>query len=148
MNLLNKPEVLCGADYGDILDSITLYWVGFGLGRPKLTDTYPLLRSTLSDGSGPSACFRLSPSCPKRRLHIFPLASAGEALPQPLDTALLIRAPEGLEPPRSGCCPAHTISQSDCRQVIGPSLPPRLRLGRPTSFHLNATALRCSHGTL
>ena|SRR5512132_46419 len=42
-------------------------------------------------------CLRLSSSCPFRLLHTF-LSPAGEELPPPLDTALLIRAPEGLEP--------------------------------------------------
>src|SRR5271167_416259 len=44
------------------------------------------------------ACFRLSPSCLIRLLTYLPLASASEALPPLLDTAPLIRAPEGLEP--------------------------------------------------
>src|SRR6516162_5520665 len=57
------------------------------------------------------ACIRLSPSCPRRRLHTFPLASASEALPPLLDTALLIRALEGLEPSRSGRC-QRTLWQS------------------------------------
>src|SRR5215472_11711234 len=41
-----------------------------------------------------------------------PLASASEALPPLLDTALLIRALEGLEPSQSERCPAHTTSCS------------------------------------
>src|SRR5215471_2065356 len=48
-----------------------------------------------------------------------PLASASEALPPLLDTALLIRAPEGLEPSRSGRCPAHTMNQSASRPQLG-----------------------------
>src|SRR5215471_11863732 len=42
-----------------------------------------------------------------------PLASASEALPPLLDTALLIRALEGLEPSQSERCPAHTMAESD-----------------------------------
>jgi|SRR6478672_13835460 len=42
-------------------------------------------------------CVRLSSSCPFRLLHTF-LLPADEELSPPLDTALLIRAPEGLEP--------------------------------------------------
>jgi len=42
-----------------------------------------------------------------------PLASASEALPPLLDTALLIRAPEGLQPSRSTRCSAHTTSLFD-----------------------------------
>src|SRR6267142_1260656 len=43
-------------------------------------------------------CVRLSSSCPFRLFHTFPLFPADEELPPPLDTALLIRTPEGLEP--------------------------------------------------
>src|SRR3984893_18388612 len=45
----------------------------------------------------PLGCLRLSPSCPFRVLHTF-LSPASEELPPLLDTAPLIRAPEGLEP--------------------------------------------------
>ena len=41
-------------------------------------------------------CIQLSLSCPFRLLHTFHLSLAGEALPPPLDTTLLIRASEGL----------------------------------------------------
>ncbi len=41
-------------------------------------------------------CIQLSFSCPFRLLHTFHLSLAGEALPPPLDTTLLIRASEGL----------------------------------------------------
>jgi hypothetical protein len=44
------------------------------------------------------ACFRLSLSCPFRFLHTYPFSPASEALPPLLDTVLLIRAPEGLQP--------------------------------------------------
>jgi hypothetical protein len=41
-------------------------------------------------------CIRLSLSCPFRRFHTFQLSPAGEALPPPSDTTLLIRASVGL----------------------------------------------------
>src|SRR3977135_4400411 len=44
------------------------------------------------------ACFRLSPSCPFGLLHTFHPSPAREALPPRSDIALLIRAPEGLQP--------------------------------------------------
>src|SRR5207302_10600441 len=47
-----------------------------------------------------------------------PLFPASEELPPLLDTALLIRAPEGLEPSRSTRCSARTMPSADfCRPV-------------------------------
>jgi hypothetical protein len=43
-------------------------------------------------------CIQLSPSCPFRLLHTCFLFPAREALPPRSDIALLIRAPEGLQP--------------------------------------------------
>src|SRR5262252_5917208 len=43
-------------------------------------------------------CLRLSPSCPFRLLHTCFLFPAREAFPPRSDMALLIRAPEGLQP--------------------------------------------------
>src|SRR5262249_26590568 len=63
----------------------------------------------------PLACGLIGCSSP-----YLPLPSAGEALPPPLDTALLIRAPEGLEPSRSGRCPAHTMPSADFCSAVRP----------------------------
>ena len=79
-------------------------------------------------------CVRLSPSCPSRHLHTFLLSSAGEALPPPLDTAPLIRAPEGLSPSRSVRCPAHTTRWSAPGRSIGISA---LRFCRLSVFPLH-----------
>src|SRR6516225_5894404 len=66
-------------------------------------------------------CLRLSPSCPFRLLHTFLSLRPARHYPRLLDTALLIRAPEGLQPSRSGRCPAHTMTESDfsCPFIIG-----------------------------
>src|SRR5215472_18032867 len=61
-----------------------------------------------------------------------PLASASEALPPLLDTALLIRALEGLEPSQSGRCPAHTTILAASRILLCPR---RLGLAACRSFH-------------
>ena len=62
-------------------------------------DGHPALRELQSGGSRSAlVCFRLSPSCPFRLLHTFHPSPAREALPPRSDIALLIRAPEGLQP--------------------------------------------------
>ncbi len=43
----------------------------------------------------------------------YPCTPASEALPPLLDMAPLTRAPVGLQPTRSGRCPAHTMTPSD-----------------------------------
>ena len=58
----------------------------------------------------------------------------------------LTRASVGLEPTRSGRCPARTISQSDFRQVIRSSS--HCWLVRPYRLRLNLTDLPCSHHVL
>src|SRR5262249_705208 len=58
---------------------------------------HPPLRVTDRWLHAPLGCLRLSPSCPFWVLHPFPLP-ASEELPPLLDTAPLIRAPEGLQP--------------------------------------------------
>src|SRR5216684_185089 len=78
-------------DYGPVL---LLMPFGFRI-APDTLPSEVITRKRLQVRLG---CFRLSPSCPSRRLHTFLLSSAGEALLPPLDTALLIRAPEGLQP--------------------------------------------------
>jgi hypothetical protein len=45
-----------------------------------------------------SAIDKLAPSCPFKLLHTFSLLPASEALLPLLDTAPLIRVPEGLQP--------------------------------------------------
>ena len=45
---------------------------------------------------------------------------AREALPPRLDTALLIRAPEGLEPSRSTRCSAHNMPSADFCSAVRP----------------------------
>ena len=67
-------------------------------------------------------CVRLSPSCPFRLLHTCFLFPAREALPPRSDTALLIRAPEGLQPSRSTRCSAHTTPMFDSSLVFWPGL--------------------------
>src|SRR5271165_5836420 len=74
---------------------------------------------------GPSCLFPAFAFVPYETSPYLPLTSASEALPPLLDTALLIRAPEGLQPSRSGRCPAHTMKRSDfCVDIVPSSLPP------------------------
>ena len=47
-----------------------------------------------------------------------PPSPASEELPPLLDTAPLIRAPEGLEPSRSTRCSAHTMGFYDCSRFV------------------------------
>ena len=61
-------------------------------------DTLPSGELPVRGSRSALACFRLSLSCPFRLLHTTFLALAREALPPRLDIALLIRAPEGLQP--------------------------------------------------
>src|SRR5271166_5481656 len=63
--------------------------------------------------SGRSCLYPAFAFVPQETSPYLPLPSASEALPPLLDTALLIRAPEGLQPSRSGRCPAHTMAGSD-----------------------------------
>src|SRR6516164_5543589 len=51
-----------------------------------------------------------------------PPSPANEELPPLLDTAPLIRAPEGLEPSRSTRCSAHTVATSDSLPGFVPAL--------------------------
>jgi hypothetical protein len=70
-------------------------------------DGHPALRRPARAGSRSAlACVRLSLSCPFRLLHTFSPSPASEALPPLSDTALLIRAPEGLKPSRTARCSA------------------------------------------
>src|SRR5450631_3804300 len=62
-------------------------------------------------------CIQLSPSCPFSLGFSIPTAlPAREALPPRSDMALLIRAPEGLQPSGTTRCSAHTMGLSDSRQ--------------------------------
>ena len=77
-------------------------------------DGHPALRKTAGDWLQVHlGCVQLSPSCPFRLLHTCFLFPAREALPPRSNMALLIRAPEGLEPSRSTRCSAHTMSPSE-----------------------------------
>src|SRR5262249_49906030 len=96
--------------------------------------------------SGPPWLYPAFAFVPVWAVPYLPLSPASEALPPLLDMALLIRAPEGLQPSRTTHCSAHTISQSDCRQVIGSSL--RCRLVGPYKRGLNLSALPCSRELL
>src|SRR5206468_12854993 len=62
---------------------------------------------------------------------------AREALPPRSDMALLIRAPEGLQPSRSTRCSAHTTRQSDFPAPCARGLP--LRVPPPARRFLTAT---------
>src|SRR6516164_5492750 len=89
-----RPVHLRGSplDYGPVL---LLMPFEFHLAVDTLPSGVPLsggFRSVL-------ICFRLSPLCPFRRRHTF-YSPASDALLPLLDTALLIRALEGLEPSR------------------------------------------------
>ena len=58
---------------------------------------------------------QLSPSCPFRLLHTC-LSPGPRGITPALDMALLIRAPEGLQPSRSTRCSAHTTKLYDRRE--------------------------------
>ena len=80
---------------------------------PSLADRFITgLPRRLRPGTSPHA-LRIPPhgGHPALRVPLRPPAS--EELPPLLDIAPLIRAPEGLEPSRSGRCPAHTMELSD-----------------------------------
>src|SRR5215472_6784606 len=99
--VFGRPIHLWGSpiDYGPVL---LLMPFGFHLAVDTLPSGYRRggFRSALAVSG-----FRLR--APHRLLHTF-LSPASEALPPLSDTALLIRAPEGLEPSRPSRCPAHT----------------------------------------
>jgi hypothetical protein len=83
-------------------------------------DGHPALRSTCARWLQVRlGCVRLSPSCPCGRFPYLPHSPASEALPPLLDMALLIRAPEGLQPSRTTRCSAHTMSPSDFSRGSG-----------------------------
>jgi hypothetical protein len=92
-------------------------------------------------------CFRLSPSCPCRPLHTFHSSRPARNYPRLLDTALLIRAPEGLEPSRSTRCSAHTTGPSDSlpapRDFSRPALYARSLPDKAAGEGLSCSALLC-----
>jgi hypothetical protein len=101
---------------------------------------HPALRSTARGGSRSALAvsgFRLRARV--GGFHTFRTSPASEALPPLLDMALLIRAPEGLQPSRTTRCSAHTTELSDFLEsfVIGVRLSasrcgPRAHRPRPT----------------
>ena len=97
-----------------IAASITAWYFSASLSDPasRPTPCSPVAFIGFAPGQVPPLgrlrCFQL-----RARLGFsLPAQPAGEKLLPPLDIALLIRAPEGLEPSRPGHCPAHTTDHS------------------------------------
>ncbi len=117
---LGRPVHLRGSpiDYSPVL---LLMPFGFHLAMDTLALKRVPLRKTTRTGSRSALAVsgfrlraRLGFSIPS---FLFP---AREALPPRLDTTLLIRAPEGLEPSRSTRCSAHTMPSADFYSAVRP----------------------------